>query len=72
MNYYSMPEITPEQRKAKIDAMFGRIYQMMQKPAFEPETSNQMEARADRRRDITTSIKLNGGQVRPEYEYGNE
>jgi hypothetical protein len=67
-NIYAMAERTGKERLAKIDAMFGYIKRQMQQPAFEDETPKQMRARADRRRDMATSVRLNRGQVYPEYE----
>jgi hypothetical protein len=59
---------TPAECLAEVDRIIANIKAMMEKPAFPEETSAQMRIRADRRRSMATSIRLNGGQVQPEYE----
>jgi len=63
----SFTPMTPAECVAEVDRIIANIKAMMAKPAFPGETSNQMRIRADRRREMVTTIKINGGQVREEY-----
>jgi hypothetical protein len=52
----------------KIAAQIESIHALMRRPLSQPVTSVQMEARADRMKNIATTVKINGGRVRKEYE----
>lgn len=60
--------LTGEERVARIDCIIGEIKRSQQQPNWKPQTSNQMRHRAERRRDMATSVKLIGGRLTPEYE----
>jgi hypothetical protein len=63
----SFTPMTPAECLAEVDRIIANIKAMMAKPAFPEETSNQMRIRADRRRSMATTVKVNGGSVREEY-----
>jgi len=64
MNIYTM---TPQERREHIGKQIEDIRDMMAHPGSRPLTSMGMKYREDRRHEIATSIKLNGGEVTPEY-----
>lgn len=54
--------------KARIDQEIDEIAAMMSKPGSRELTSMDMKNREDRRRQMATGLRINGQEVRPEYE----
>ena len=52
----------------RIGQLIDDIKRDFAKPGWRPLTSLQMRDKADERRHIATWAKLNGAEVRPEYE----
>lgn len=53
-------------------ALYDSIKALMDKPALRELTSTELKQQADRRRQYATGIKLNGGDVTPEYTNGSK
>lgn len=51
-----------------LDKAIQDIHDLMERPGVGPLTSHQMAHRAEHLRSIATSVKLRGGNARPEYE----